>query len=331
MPTKLWGIIGYIKTMIPFLNGKEPQNYQEWLYQQIGKPIADMLIIPQEHKKWKTLPSEMDHRWAPARVPRPDFKTLVQGAFGDTSHERQFGYVLRGGIEALMRAFAGRLHPDAIHPNAALVKVDNDAHIAYFSDSTQSKYDQMASTMPLATLVNMMTNVPSEIIETATKLTYISLKIACIVVDRPKISEKNFIYVHDLDYLTHRVSILSNLSPEMGLPDRSSITAEITYLGEPPMDDEAIIQRVIDDMIDMKILRPEDKVLGQQMIDIEMGYPMPSPDRIDNVKKIRTYLETQGIYTLGRYGEWEYINMHDIIPRSRDLAKRLAEKNERVS
>lgn len=324
------GIWGYIKTMLP-LNGKEPQTYQDWLYHELGKPISDMLIIPQEFKKWKTHPSEMDHRWAPARVPRPDLKTLVQGALTDTSHERNFGYTIRGGIESLMKAFASKLNQEDIHTAAPLQRVDEEAHIAYFADGTQKHYQALLSTMPLPMLIGRMTNVPEDVQSATNKLKNISLKIACLVVKREKVSEKNFIYVHDLEYIFHRVSMLSNLSDEIAPPGYTSMVAEITYVNEPPMDDDALIERVIHDLIDMHLLRDDDEIVGKQILDLPLGYPMPSPDRIDNVKTIRSFLESKDIYTLGRYGEWEYINMHDIIPRARDLANRLETIYERLT
>ncbi len=320
---KLNGIFGYIKTMIPFANGKEPTNYQEWLYHELGKPIADMLIIPQESKKWKTETADMDHRWAPARVPRPDLKTLVKGAFQNTKHERDFGYTIRGGIEALMKAYLNYIDTDQVQTNKILSEVKLADKTLHFTDGTSSTYDQLVCTMPLPTFIKLISDIPTEIKQLANSLTWLSLKAGCLVINRAKISDKNFIYVHDREFIFHRVSILSNISPEIAPEGVSSLVVEVTYKDQPPMDDEALLKQIRTDLIDMKILTEDDEIIGQRMLHLPMAYPMPSPDRIPTVNTIRDYLREQGIHLLGRFGEWEYVNMHDIIPRARDLAERL--------
>lgn len=327
----LRGIGGYMLTMLPFSNGKEPANYQEWLYHELGKPIADMLIIPQEAKKWKTETAAMDHRWAPARVPRPDLKTLIKGAFQNTKHERDFGYTIRGGIEALMKAFLNHIDTAQVHTNKILQQVDTAAHTLHFTDGSTSEYGQLVSTMPLPTFIKLISDVPTEIKHAANSLTWLSLKAGCLVVNRAKISDKNFIYVHDPEFIFHRVSVLSNISTEIAPEGVSSLVVEVTYKDEPPMDDTALLARIRQDLIEMKLLTDDDEILGQQMLHLPMAYPMPSPDRISTVETIREYLATQDIHLLGRFGEWEYVNMHDIIPRARDLAGRLDSVNERDS
>lgn len=317
------GIAGYVHTILPFSNGKEPDNYQEWLYHELGKPIADMLIIPQEEKKWKTSASSMDHRWAPARVPRPDLRELIKGAFTNTKHERDFGYTIRGGIESLMKAFLSRLDNEQVHTNKVLKQVDSAKHMLHFTDGTTSDYEDLVSTMPLPTFINLISDAPTEIKQAANRLKWLSLKAGCLVINSANISDKNFIYVHDPEYIFHRVSVLSNISPEIAPSGVTSLVVEVTYLDNPPMDDEALLAKIREDLIGMKLLTEDDEILGQQMLHLPMAYPVPAPDRISTVETIREYLASQDIYLLGRFGEWEYVNMHDIIPRARDLAERL--------
>lgn len=321
-------LAGFVKTMIS-PNGKNPDSYQDWLYHRVGRPIADMVIVPQEHKKWKTDPSTMDHRWAPGRVPRPSFKELVAGAFWDTSHKRNFGYTIRGGIAALMEAFAERL--SNLHLGVCVQSIDTQNHTATFSDGSEVTYEALVSTMPLPILVNQLKQAPPEIRAAAKRLECISLQCVCMVVEREKITGKNFIYVHDPEFVFHRVSFFSNLSPEMTPPGYTSLVAEVTYIDEPPFDDDALKERVRQDLIAMNLLREDDNIVANEILPLPMAYPKPTPDRIDTVQLIRDYLASQDIYLLGRFGEWEYVNMHDIIPRARDLALQLDEQYERVT
>jgi UDP-galactopyranose mutase len=305
-------------------NGKDHKSYQDWLYSHLGRPIADMVIVPQESKKWKINTAEMDYRWAPSRVPRPDLKTALRGAVQDIPQSREFGYTLRGGIQALMDGFAERLA--GLHLGVSLEAVDTTERVVHFDDGTEKPYDALVGTLPLPLLVNKLDRAPNEVREAASRLKTLSLLCVCLVVEREPISDKHFVYVHDPDLIFHRVSFLSNLSPEMAPPGYSSVIAEVSYVDEPPMSEAALIERVQADLTAMNVLRPEDHIVGSRILYLPHAYPRQTPDRLDNVRLIRDCLEKFDIYSFGRFGEWEYYNMHDIIPNARDFADELEKR-----
>jgi protoporphyrinogen oxidase len=112
----------------------------------------------------------------------------------------------------------------------------------------------------------------------------------------------------------------------MAPPGYSSVVAEVSYIDQPPMDDEALIERVRADLVTTGILRPGDTIVASRVLDLPHAYPRQTPNRLENVRLVRSYLEESDIYSFGRFGEWEYYNMHDIIPNARDLAAQLEER-----
>ena len=312
-------LAGLVKAKI-FPNGKNVKNYKEWLYQRVGRPMADMLIIPQEQKKWKIDPVQMDYRWAPSRVTSPDLKTALHGAFKDIPHTRRFGYPREGGIGALMDAFAS--HLENIHLGVSLTGVDTQAHVAYFDDGSQQPYTALVPTLPLPVLVKLLDQSPPEIEKAAEELQHLSLQCVCLVVEKERLSDKHFVYVHHPDIIFHRLSFLSNLSTQMAPPGYSSLLAEVSYVDQP-LDEQYVIECVQNDLIKCNFLRSDDNVVASRILDIPYAYPRQTPNRIENVRRIHTYLNQFDIYPIGRFAEWEYYNMHDIIPRSRDLATQL--------
>lgn len=322
---KLRAFAGLVGTKLS-LNGHQPESYQDWLYHNLGRPIADMVIIPQESKKWKIDPASMDHRWAPSRVPRPGLATALKGAVADVPHSRAFGYTMHGGIAALMEAFAEYVPDGSLHLGTPLSKIEAGKHVAHFAGGTQQSYRALVSTLPVTLLVDMLDQVPDEIGKAAENLKHLSLLCVCLVVEREPLSDRHFVYVHDSEFLFHRVSFLSNLSPEMAPPGRSSVIAEISYDGEPPMSEEALVERVQADLLKMEVLRPDDNIMGSRVLYLPYAYPRQTPDRLQNVNTIREYLKQFDIYSFGRFGEWEYYNMHDIIPNARDFAAELEDR-----
>jgi hypothetical protein len=112
----------------------------------------------------------------------------------------------------------------------------------------------------------------------------------------------------------------------MAPPGYSSIVAEVSYLDQPAMDDPALLQRVWADLLQMEVVRPDDELAASQVFTLPCAYPKPNIGWLDQVRLVRAYLEEQDIYLLGRFGEWEYLNIHDNVERGRDLAVVLAER-----
>ena len=98
--------------------------------------------------------------------------------------------------------------------------------------------------------------------------------------------------------------------------------AEVSYVDQP-LDEEYVIECVQSDLIKCKFLRSNDNIVASRILDIPYAYPRQTPNRVENVRKIISYLNQLDIYPIGRFAEWEYYNMHDIIPRARDLAAQL--------
>jgi len=299
-------------------------NYRDWLYRSVGQPLADGVIIPQETKKWKTDIALLDHRWAPRRVAQPDLETALRGATQDIVYDRKFGYPRAGGIAALMHATAW--HVTNLYLGSSLQAVDTQQRVAHFQDGGAQPYQALVSTIPLPRLVGMLDQVPEEVQAATDQLEHVALQCVCFVVRREQVSEKHFVYVHDPDIIFHRVSFLSNLSPHMAPPGYSSIVAEVSYLDQPAMDDPALLQRVWADLLQMEVVRPDDELTAGQVFTLPYAYPKPNVGWLDQVRLVRAYLEEQDIYLLGRFGEWEYLNIHDNVERGRDLAVVLAER-----
>lgn len=296
-------------------------NYRDWLYYKVGRPMADMVVIPQETKKWRTDPAEMDYRWAPRKVVRPNLETALRGATHNLPHDRQFGYPLHGGIAALMQAMAE--HVTDVTTGIALQAIDTRTHHARFSDGRVLPYRALVATLPLPELIAMLDDVPPEVEDAAQQLVHISLLCVCLVVAREHISDRNFVYVYDPGLIFQRVSFFSNLSPDMAPPGYSSLIAEVSYIGTPPMDDERLVQRVREDLQAMQVLEPDDRIEEVRILRLPYAYPHMHIGYLESVQEVRNYLEAHDIYTLGRFGEWEYLNIHDIIPRSGILADQL--------
>jgi UDP-galactopyranose mutase len=90
-----------------------------------------------------------------------------------------------------------------------------------------------------------------------------------------------------------------------------------------PCDGEALIDRCIADCIAVGMIRPDDKIVVRNQVDMPYAYVVYDHARKQNVKLIRDWLETQHVDLAGRYSEWEYYNSDHAFIAGKNAAERV--------
>ena len=83
------------------------------------------------------------------------------------------------------------------------------------------------------------------------------------------------------------------------------------------------MEKVINDLIRARIIKPKDKVRLINTKDIQYAYVIYDHDRLRNLDIIRAYLRKYNIYSAGRYGRWEYLWMDDAILSGKNVLKEI--------
>ena len=66
------------------------------------------------------------------------------------------------------------------------------------------------------------------------------------------------------------------------------------------------------------------EVRRTRVVTIRDAYPVPTHDRAARVADIRAWLEARDVHTVGRLGEWAYVNADECLRRGLALGRRLA-------
>ncbi len=290
-----------------------PQNFEEFIYQVWGAGIAKHFAIPYNRKLWAVPLNEMETSWLGGRVPLPDLEEMIEGALKPVPRpmgpNARFGYPLRGGFQALMNGFlphiGKRLRLDApvvaVSPRNRTVTVKGQGAIGY---------DYLISTMPLPVLIRSMgEEAPPNVRRAAAALRHVSVRCVHIGVGRPNITEKHWIYYPE-DTVFHRIFVQGNASPHCNPPGGFGLTCEITYSPDKPLpcDGDALVQRCIDDLRRVGLIRADDPIWATAQCDLPYAYVVYDHTRARNVKLVRDWLSEQDIILAGRYSEWEYYN-----------------------
>jgi protoporphyrinogen oxidase len=91
-----------------------------------------------------------------------------------------------------------------------------------------------------------------------------------------------------------------------------------------PCDHDALIDRCISDCIKVGILRPDDRILARNQLDLPYAYVVYDHARQQNVAVVRDWLAEHDIILAGRYSEWEYYNSDHAFIAGRKAAQTAA-------
>jgi len=304
---------------------KPPQNMKEWFYYTFGKGIAEKYLVPYNEKIWKFPPEKMSTVWV-ERIPQPPVEDIIKSALGipteGYTHQLHFYYPKYGGIQSLARAFEREIEGNIL-TNFKVEKIKREGNKWTVSDGKREfKFDRIISTIPLPALLRAL-DAPEHIMKVSGDLYYNSLITVGIGVKREKLNDFSWLYIPDKKVLTHRVSFPSNYSPYVAPNGYSSVLAEITYREGDAisrMDDEEIAQRTLSDLVNLEVIPEDSKVLLTYRF--KYAYVLYDVDFRRKLDEIFNYLNDTGVYSIGRFGSWEYANMDRVIRMSREFVER---------
>ncbi len=311
-------------------NKVPPANFEEWIVSTFGPGIARNFMIPFNEKVWASDLRTMGFDWIADRVTVPDFNDVLEGSRTPSTTQygpnAEFWYPRSGGMSALTTALAKQVRP--VETGMRCVMIDLKHRQAYFEKGECYGYSTLISTLPLPRLISLLgEGVPDEIRDRAAALRSNRVITVNIGVARPNISNMHWVYLPDRDVEFHRISFPTNFSDSVAPPNTSSILVEYSESDTRTISRKDLIERTIATLIKLNILEPEDLVLCSNSFVIDPAYVIPNLDHKEAVKEILSWLRSVGIYSCGRFGTWEYLNMDHSLLSGKEAAEMATHAN----
>jgi protoporphyrinogen oxidase len=308
-------LMGLIEAQKQEFDLKRFHNFEEFILGVFGKGIAKYFMMPYNFKVWAHPPCMMNKEWIGERVSVVDIKRVLGNVVLDRDDagwgpNATFKYPRSGGTGGLFE----RIQPyvqDNLRLNAPTVAVDFAQKEVVLEDGHRVRYDHLLSTMPMDLLVRSIDGeVPDEVREQADLLRHSGSYIVGVGINQPSPSKKCWMYFPERNCPFYRLTYLSNYSPEV-VPDASkqySLLAEISRSDFKPVDGSKVIDETLQGMVNTKMLAESDldDVVDTYVIEREYTYPIPSLERDKALATVHPWLESQDIYSRGRFGAWRY-------------------------
>lgn len=312
---------GFIRNLIAVEKGEvpHPTTFREWIYYTFGDGIAECYLVPYNEKIWKYPTDRMSHHWVDGRIPRPPVEDIIKSAIGieteGYTHQAVFSYPLDGGIEALVRAIAEPVVP-VLRTGFRVRSLKKSGSTWIISDGiTEITADRVISTMPVQHLLPCLDGVPARVDEACRSLKYNSL--VCVNVGyRGTVPDISWLYIPDPALgKTNRVSFPSSYSRHVAPGGCSAVLAEITHQPDDEiaaMTDTELTTEVVE-MLEKMGIGKKDDVVFTSVEHQPFAYVVYDLDYQENIRIVRDYCQSCGIPLVGRFAQFEYLNMDGCI------------------
>jgi protoporphyrinogen oxidase len=156
-----------------------------------------------------------------------------------------------------------------------------------------------------------MKHAPEKIRDAARALSHVSVLNINLGVEGDPGGGRHWIYVPEPEFMFHRAGFPSSFSDTVAPPGYGSIYLEIAYDPKEGIDQEYALEKSIADLKTMGILKKDHSIPAVKIIDIPYAYVIFNKARQTSLPLIKEYLGQNNIYSVGRFGAWEYTSMED--------------------
>ncbi|MCL2485758.1 MAG: FAD-dependent oxidoreductase [Endomicrobia bacterium] len=298
--------------------------FADWSEAMFGKGITKYFMKPYNQKLWSFDLKKMTAEWSGAFVPKPDAQSIVKSAYSKNKvsygYNSVFYYPKQKGCQALIDGLAEKVK---INLNEKTSKIDIKNKIVK-TQNGQYKYDNIISTQPLPELIKQISNVPANVKKAVSKLLCTQTRCVNIGVKSSKgipvvLKNRHWVYLPENKFPFYRIGMYSNVSRGTAPKNSYSFYVEFSSADGKYKSSENVIK----DLIKAGFIRKDDEIAGVNIIDMPYAYVIFDKNRFESLETIKSFLNKNGIFSIGRYGAWEYSFIEKNIKDAKATAERI--------
>ena len=275
-------------------------NLAEWFRVKFGKTLAEEYLIPYNRKIWGIDPSEMSPDWVLGKLPLPNQFEFFNGLIGsqkDDMVHSTFYYPKINTQTKFIESLSQNLNIELNYEVRSIEKKLNG-----FVINNSDEFDLIISTMPLDNICKVL-KCTEEIMQEAKKLKYNKIS---NMLWKSKPLKQTWTYFPEADTIFHRHIHIGNFMN----PNCDYTITEA--LGEFSYEELKLAGEKFDHLIEPIKSNTS-----------EHAYVVFDKNYKSSRSKIIGYLDSIGVYTIGRFGEWEYYNMDKCIESALSLYNKI--------
>lgn len=289
----------------------EISDYAEWLRVQYGDYFAENFPFAYTRKYWGVEAKQLETKWVGNRLHVSPLPEVLRGAFAEQQenfyYTKFMNYPKKGGFRSIMNECRKGLD---IRLNKKAVRIDTAAKQVEFADGTVENYDNLISSLPLPEIIKMISDVPENVQNAAKQLRWTCGYQVSLGFNRPDVAKYLWFYIYDEDVPPARVYSPNLKSPDNAPKGCSSLQAEVFFANDAKIaDKDEVLRQTVSKLKEICQFKDSDVVVKDIRFEPYANIIF-TPEIYESRKVVREWLQAQGIKTIGRFGEWDYLWSH---------------------
>jgi len=240
---------------------------------------------------------------------RPSLEEVLRGAMSEatpnTYYADEMRYPQEGGFKAFLTGMADKCD---IRLNKGAILIDPVHKKVEFKDGESIFYETLISSIPLPELINLVKDVPEDVLEASQKLTATSVALVSFGLKTTNIPPYLWFYIYNENFLPARCYSPSLKSKHNAPAGCSSLQFEVHYSKYKPLelDNSALIEHVT--KIGKKLgLFDQNDIVVRDCRKLSYGNVLFDHGMEQKRNIAHKYLDSIDIKYCGRFGEWDYL------------------------
>ena len=296
-------------------------DLESFLIHHFGPKLTDLFFRPFQAKFWRQPMNGLLANMDKGSIPIPDRDSVLAGSsqgrqgsrgrrFPDVGYNPVFHYPrpsLKGFIDGYSRPVFGR-----IRFNETVKAIDSRKKEVVTANG-RFAYDHLISTVPLPDLLGMLT--PPETAPAPAELRHISTLVANLVL-KTRRRRFHWLYLPEKELPFYRAGYYP-------AKDRPLVYLEKTVAAGQGTDLKTALPEIILTLKKTGMIKEKTELLHADLTVIPVSYVIFDRKWPRLVPPVLERLRRKQIYSIGRYGSWNYTAMSDDILAAETLAKEL--------
>ena len=314
-------------------------SLRDWVTNRFGKKLYDIYFGPYTEKLWGMNPDQISADFSSQRISLISLTDVLLRMLklkkGTPKTYASKFYYPQKGIGRLCERFAEEVIANGgqvmLSTNVDKYHVDGKNIIGIEADGTEYTADHFINTSPMPELLQKLDPIaPQDLQEISHRMRFRSLRFICCTFDVPKVTDNNWIYISEPQYIFMRLQDLRNWSPHLVPEGKSALVLEISCsrgdaIWEMPTN--VLLDRCMVDLEKIGIYPGiTKKLLNYADTRNEHAYPVYDLDYKAKIRAVLGHLlQIENLTTCGRQGLYRYNNMDHSIKMGFLAAKRIAQ------
>jgi len=318
--------IDYLLASLQFgVFGKRVVNFEDYVVSNFGRTLAEFSMINYTEKIWGIPASTIHPDWARQRISGLNLLSVLKNALFlakrgtpkslvDEFYYPQFGTgLIYERIAERLQEVGSSVHvrsqPERIrHDGSRITEVD----LSLDGETRTVRPSCVVESVPITHFLRLLDPPPpAEVLQAVDALRWRSQVYLFLTLDKPRVTEDNWIYFPNKEIPFGRVSEMKNFSGDMAPADKTSLFIEFFAF-----ETDDVWSMTTDELVDLVMPYFEDFGFfrREELIRARSGkrryvYPVYDMEYPRNLDTIKAYLDRlENLYYIGRPGRFKYTN-----------------------